>query len=92
MESEPVASGSSGLDETAEYVARLFQVDPEGEAEVLVITHKLSAGYDYLHDAGYSDAKIQEVLTDCVRGGLDPELVARKMVSFKKIIEEAIGQ
>ncbi len=84
-----MASERSGLDPTVDQYARLFSVDLDGQAEILVITHKMSAAFDILHDAGYSSAKIEQVLTGAVAGGLDPERLARKMVTFKNIIDEA---
>ena len=51
--------------------------------------HQLSAGVDIMKDAGYSERKITETLGAALRGGFNPEQIARKMVSFSRIIKEA---
>lgn len=50
--------------------------------------HQLSAGYDLMRDAGYSNEKIEFWLGGALRNGDNPELVARKIIQFGRIMKE----
>ena len=64
-----------------------FMVDSAGECTELKATHQVSAAYDILTDAGYSPEKSASIAALAEQQGHDPENIARKMASFRKILK-----
>lgn len=69
-----------------------FAVDSRGECTELVASHQVSAAYDMLTDAGYSPEKSASIATIAEQQGLNPEGIARKMASFRRILNEDSNQ